>query len=185
MLCSQPLLCSSSQAAFSQQRMQEEERLRDAEWDQQRLLADRAAMVMEAQEQDFRHQLRKGTDVYNRELADAQKSKWVVGEKRGGSSGMQVKHLPHSGKGFWVFERMGHISWQLEHNPSESSPPLKWTRAPQEHPLLNSQIENVICTIGICDYMDEPCHKALYQNVIRLSVEGGEKLVKTVNISRL
>lgn len=63
------------------QRMQEEERLRDAEWDQQRLLADRAAMVMEAQEQDFRHQLRKGTDVYNRELADAQKSNLEYLEK--------------------------------------------------------------------------------------------------------
>ncbi|XP_053149841.1 RIB43A-like with coiled-coils protein 1 [Hemicordylus capensis] len=56
------------------QRLRQEERQRDAEWEQQQQLADRAAMEMEAQEQDFRLQLRKSLDAYNRELADAQKS---------------------------------------------------------------------------------------------------------------
>ncbi|XP_066471790.1 RIB43A-like with coiled-coils protein 1 [Tiliqua scincoides] len=56
------------------ERLREEERQRDAEWDRQRLLADRATMVMEEQEQDFRRQLRKGLDGYNQQLADAQKS---------------------------------------------------------------------------------------------------------------
>lgn len=55
--------------------MREDERWRDAEWDRQRLLADRATMVLEEQEQDFRKQLRKSLDAYNQQLADAQKSK--------------------------------------------------------------------------------------------------------------
>nr|XP_003216956.1 PREDICTED: RIB43A-like with coiled-coils protein 1 [Anolis carolinensis] len=63
------------------QRLREEERQRDAEWDRQRHLADRAAMEMDAQEQNFRQQLRKGLDDYNRELAEAQKANLQYLEK--------------------------------------------------------------------------------------------------------
>nr|XP_056707806.1 RIB43A-like with coiled-coils protein 1 [Euleptes europaea] len=56
------------------QRLREEERQREAEWDRQRHLAARAAMGMEEQEQNFRLQLRKSLDGYNRELAEAQKA---------------------------------------------------------------------------------------------------------------
>lgn len=63
------------------ERLREDERRRDAEWDRQRLLADRATMVLEEQEQDFRQQLRKSLDAYNRQLADAQKSNLQYLEK--------------------------------------------------------------------------------------------------------
>ncbi|XP_077185846.1 RIB43A-like with coiled-coils protein 1 [Paroedura picta] len=56
------------------QRLREEQRQWEAEWDQQRHLAARAAMVLEEQEQDFRLQLRKSLDSYNRQLAEAQKT---------------------------------------------------------------------------------------------------------------
>lgn len=57
------------------QRLQQQERQRDAEWDRQRELAARAAMQMEEQEQNFRAQLKKSLDDCNHELADAQKAK--------------------------------------------------------------------------------------------------------------
>uniref|UniRef100_A0A8D0CE66 RIB43A-like with coiled-coils protein 1 n=1 Tax=Salvator merianae TaxID=96440 RepID=A0A8D0CE66_SALMN len=56
------------------QRLRGEERQRDAEWDRQRELAARAGMAMEEQEQNFRLQLKKSLDAYNRELANAQKA---------------------------------------------------------------------------------------------------------------
>ncbi|XP_062979102.1 RIB43A-like with coiled-coils protein 1 [Elgaria multicarinata webbii] len=63
------------------QRLREAERQRDAEWDRQRHLAARAALELEEQEQNFRLQLRKSLDAYNRELADAQKSNLQYLEK--------------------------------------------------------------------------------------------------------
>ncbi|XP_042308356.1 RIB43A-like with coiled-coils protein 1 [Sceloporus undulatus] len=62
-------------------RLREEERQRDAEWDRQRQLADRAAMQMEVQEQNLRLQLRKNLDGYNQELAEAQKANLQYLEK--------------------------------------------------------------------------------------------------------
>ncbi|XP_060108596.1 RIB43A-like with coiled-coils protein 1 [Heteronotia binoei] len=56
------------------QRLRQERQQLEAEWDRQRHLAARAGMVMEEQEQDFRLQLRKSLDAYNRELAEAQKT---------------------------------------------------------------------------------------------------------------
>uniref|UniRef100_A0A8C5SZC1 RIB43A-like with coiled-coils protein 1 n=1 Tax=Laticauda laticaudata TaxID=8630 RepID=A0A8C5SZC1_LATLA len=63
------------------QRLRQLERQRDAEWDRRRELAARAAMQMEEQEQNFREQLKKSLDDYNRELADAQKSNLKYLEK--------------------------------------------------------------------------------------------------------
>ncbi|XP_013923552.1 PREDICTED: RIB43A-like with coiled-coils protein 1 [Thamnophis sirtalis] len=62
------------QQCHENQRLRQLERQRDAEWDRQRELADRAAMQMEEQEQHFREQLKKSLDGYNHELAEAQKA---------------------------------------------------------------------------------------------------------------
>ncbi|XP_015274954.1 PREDICTED: RIB43A-like with coiled-coils protein 1 [Gekko japonicus] len=56
------------------QKLRGEQRQWEEEWDHQRHLAARAGMAMEEQEQDFRLQLRKGLDAYNRQLAEAQKA---------------------------------------------------------------------------------------------------------------
>nr|XP_020667724.1 RIB43A-like with coiled-coils protein 1 [Pogona vitticeps]XP_020667725.1 RIB43A-like with coiled-coils protein 1 [Pogona vitticeps]XP_020667727.1 RIB43A-like with coiled-coils protein 1 [Pogona vitticeps]XP_020667728.1 RIB43A-like with coiled-coils protein 1 [Pogona vitticeps] len=63
------------------QRMREAERQREAEWGRQQELAARAAMVVEEEEQNFRRQLRKSLDAYNKELAEAQKSNLHYMEK--------------------------------------------------------------------------------------------------------
>ncbi|XP_044299666.1 RIB43A-like with coiled-coils protein 1 [Varanus komodoensis] len=63
-----------AEQCMENQRLREAERQRDAEWEQQQHLAARAALEMEVQEQNFRLQLRKSQDAYNKELADAQKS---------------------------------------------------------------------------------------------------------------
>ncbi|XP_070597524.1 RIB43A-like with coiled-coils protein 1 [Erythrolamprus reginae] len=63
------------------ERRRQLERQRDAEWDRQRELAARAAMQMEEQEQNFRTQLNKSLDNYNRELADVQKANLKYLEK--------------------------------------------------------------------------------------------------------
>lgn len=73
--------------------MREAEHQRDAEWVRQQELAARAAMVMEAEEQNVRLQLRKSLDAYNKELAEAQKAKWVVQGCKATQPVRQVGHL--------------------------------------------------------------------------------------------
>ncbi|KAL8164350.1 UNVERIFIED_CONTAM: hypothetical protein K2H54_049612 [Gekko kuhli] len=58
----------------SRHKLRGEQQQWEAEWDRQRHLAARAGMATEEQEQDFRLQLRKSQDAYNRQLAEAQKA---------------------------------------------------------------------------------------------------------------
>ncbi|XP_068105880.1 RIB43A-like with coiled-coils protein 1 [Hyperolius riggenbachi] len=56
------------------QRLKEEEKQRDAEWDRQRILAARAAMMVEQQEEEFSKDIRKRMDQYNQQLTREQKA---------------------------------------------------------------------------------------------------------------
>ncbi|XP_053551470.1 RIB43A-like with coiled-coils protein 1 [Bombina bombina] len=56
------------------QRLNEEEKQRDAEWDRQRTLAARASMTLEQQEEEFNKELRKRIDSYNEQLGREQRA---------------------------------------------------------------------------------------------------------------
>uniref|UniRef100_A0A803JLW2 RIB43A-like with coiled-coils protein 1 n=1 Tax=Xenopus tropicalis TaxID=8364 RepID=A0A803JLW2_XENTR len=55
-------------------RLKEQEKQLEAEWDQQRFLAARAAMTLEQQEQEMNKELRKRLDLYNQQLSKEQKA---------------------------------------------------------------------------------------------------------------
>ncbi|XP_063287417.1 RIB43A-like with coiled-coils protein 2 [Pelobates fuscus] len=56
------------------QRLIEEEKQRDSEWDKQRMLAARAAMTMEQQEEELNKNMRKRLDSYNQQLSREQQA---------------------------------------------------------------------------------------------------------------
>ncbi|KAM4663011.1 RIB43A-like with coiled-coils protein 2 [Discoglossus pictus] len=56
------------------QRLNEEEKQLNAEWDRQRMVAARAGMTLEQQEEEFNKELRKRMDSYNAQLAREQKA---------------------------------------------------------------------------------------------------------------
>ncbi|XP_063792643.1 RIB43A-like with coiled-coils protein 1 isoform X2 [Pseudophryne corroboree] len=56
------------------QRLKEEEKQRNTEWDRQRLLAGRAAMTLEQQEEEFSREIRKRLDQHNQQLSREQKA---------------------------------------------------------------------------------------------------------------
>ncbi|XP_056394665.1 RIB43A-like with coiled-coils protein 2 isoform X2 [Hyla sarda] len=56
------------------QRLKEEEKRQNMEWDRQRILATRAAMNLEQQEQEYNKEIRKRLDGYNQQLSREQKA---------------------------------------------------------------------------------------------------------------
>ncbi|XP_063792540.1 RIB43A-like with coiled-coils protein 2 isoform X2 [Pseudophryne corroboree] len=55
-------------------RKKEEEKQRNTEWDGQRLLAGRAAMTLERQEEELSREIRKRLDQYRQQLSREQKA---------------------------------------------------------------------------------------------------------------
>ncbi|NXN12613.1 RIBC2 protein, partial [Indicator maculatus] len=66
---------SQQQQVLEKQRLQEEERRRDAEWDRQRIQAARAQLVLERQQEWQSRECRRALDNINAELSQEQKSK--------------------------------------------------------------------------------------------------------------
>ncbi|XP_073456822.1 RIB43A-like with coiled-coils protein 2 isoform X2 [Aquarana catesbeiana] len=56
------------------QRLKEEEKREEAEWDRQRMLAARAAMTLEQQEEELNREIRKRMDQYNQQLSREQRA---------------------------------------------------------------------------------------------------------------
>ncbi|XP_030050118.1 RIB43A-like with coiled-coils protein 1 [Microcaecilia unicolor] len=77
----QDILRTQKQQQEAKQRLREEEWQRDMEWDKQRMLAARAAMVLEEQEQNLSKQLRQNLDSYNQQLAREQKAQLAYLDK--------------------------------------------------------------------------------------------------------
>ncbi|KAG8554715.1 hypothetical protein GDO81_003872 [Engystomops pustulosus] len=68
------ILETQKQQCQEKQRLKEEEKQLDTEWDRQRTLAARAAMTMEQQEQEFSREMRKRLDEYNKQLSREQRA---------------------------------------------------------------------------------------------------------------
>ncbi|KFQ38018.1 RIB43A-like with coiled-coils protein 2, partial [Mesitornis unicolor] len=66
---------SQQQQVLEKQRLKEEERRRDAEWDRQRIQAARAHLVLERHQQRQNRERRQALDIINRDLSLEQKSK--------------------------------------------------------------------------------------------------------------
>ncbi|XP_054255792.1 RIB43A-like with coiled-coils protein 2 [Indicator indicator] len=66
---------SQQQQVLEKQRLQEEERRRDAEWDRQRIQAARAQLVLGRQQERQSRECRRALDNINAELSQEQKSK--------------------------------------------------------------------------------------------------------------
>ncbi|KAM8933921.1 RIB43A-like with coiled-coils protein 1 [Pelodytes ibericus] len=65
---------TQEQQCQEKQRLSEESRQLEAEWDKQRMLAARAAMTVEQQEEELNRELRKRLDSYNHQLSREQQA---------------------------------------------------------------------------------------------------------------
>ncbi|KAM3912282.1 RIB43A-like with coiled-coils protein 1 [Leptodactylus fuscus] len=68
------ILDIQKQQCEEKQRLKEEEKQWNMEWDRQRTLATRAAMNLEQQEQEFSREMRKRLDGYNQQLSREQRA---------------------------------------------------------------------------------------------------------------
>lgn len=103
----------------SLQRLQEEERQRDMDWDRQRVQRARAALLLERQQQCQQRDLRRALDRNHLSLAKEQLSQSVPGGGLGGSREMGVR-VGRAGRGAWDQVRVEGGGWELGASSRES-----------------------------------------------------------------